>query len=88
MKDGFIRVAAATPQVKVADTRWNREQIEQIMKECSKEGVKILVFPELSITAYTCGDLFLQFPLIERAKEELKALAKASKGMDMLVFVL
>ena len=87
MKDGFIRVAAATPQVKVADTRWNREQIEQIMKECSKEGVKILVFPELSITAYTCGDLFLQFPLIERAKEELKALAKASKGMDMLVFV-
>ena len=86
MKDGFIRVAAATPQVKVADTRWNREQIEQIMKECSKEGVKILVFPELAITAYTCGDLFLQFPLIESAKEELKALAKASKGLDMLVF--
>ena len=86
MKDGFIRVAAATPQVKVADTRWNREQIEKIMKECSKEGVKILVFPELAVTAYTCGDLFLQFPLIESAKEELKALAKASKGLDMLVF--
>ena len=86
MKDGFIRVAAATPDVKVADTRWNREQIEKIMKECSQEGVKLLVFPELSITGYTCGDLFLQMSLIEQAKEELKALAEASKGLDMLVF--
>ncbi len=86
MKDGFIRVAAATPEGKVADTRWNREQIEMIMKECGEKGVKILVFPELSITGYTCGDLFLQFSLIEEAKKELKVLKEASKGLDMLVF--
>lgn len=85
MIDGFIRVAAATPKGRVADPQWNREQMEAIMETCSREGVKILVFPELAITGYTCGDLFLQFSLIRRAKEELRKLTEASKGLDMLV---
>lgn len=59
--------------------------MEAIMKTCSQEGVKILVFPELAITGYTCGDLFLQFSLIRRAKEELRKLMEASKGLDMVV---
>lgn len=85
MIDGFIRAAAATPKGKVADPQWNREQMEAIMKTCNREGVKILVFPELAITGYTCGDLFLQFSLIRKAKEELKKLIEATKGQDMLV---
>ncbi len=85
MIDGFIRVGAATPKGRVADPQWNREQMEAIMKTCSQEGVKILVFPELAITGYTCGDLFLQFSLIRRAKEELRKLMEASKGLDMVV---
>ena len=85
MIDGFIRVGAATPKGRVADPQWNREQMEAIMKTCSQEGVKILVFPELAIPGYTCGDLFLQFSLIRRAKEELRKLMEASKGLDMVV---
>lgn len=86
MTDGFIRVAAATPYVKVADVEFNREQIcEQIRAE-RKRGVKILVFPELSLTAYTCGELFLQKPLLHKTRVELKKLIQATEGDDMLVF--
>ena len=84
MKDGFVRVAAATPKVKVADPEWNRRQMEDIIESCRKEGVKLLVFPELGLTAYTCGDLFLQFPLLRKAREELKNLAEAAKDSGML----
>ena len=87
MNDGFIRVAAATPRVKVGDPEWNRERMEEIIESCRQEGVKLLVFPELSMTAYTCGDLFLQFALLRKAKEELKKLAEASKDSGMLIFV-
>ncbi len=86
MKDGFVRVAAATPKVKVADPEWNRRQMEDIIESCRKEGVKLLVFPELGLTAYTCGDLFLQFPLLRKAREELKNLAEAAKDSGMLIF--
>lgn len=87
MKDGFIRVAAATPDIKVADPVGNRENILKHIEEAKEKGAKILVFPELCLTAYTCGDLFLQDSLIESAKEELRKLADATKGMDMLIFV-
>lgn len=87
MRDGFIRVAAATPNIKVADPVGNRENILKHIEEAKAKGSKILVFPELCLTAYTCGDLFLQDSLIESAKEELGKLADATKGMDMLIFV-
>lgn len=87
MRDGFIRVAAATPDIKVADPVSNRESIWRNIENARFRGAKILVFPELCLTAYTCGDLFLQDTLIQSAKEELGNLVDATKGMDMLIFV-
>ena len=87
MKDGFIRVAAATPDLKVADPVFNREQTWKMMQEAAARDVKILVFPELGLTGYTCSDLFLQDTLIDQAKEELLWLLDASKDMDMLTFI-
>ena len=69
MKDGFIRVAAATPDLKVADPVFNREQTWKMMQEAAARDVKILVFPELGLTGYTCSDLFLQDTLIDQAKD-------------------
>ena len=87
MKDGFIRVAAATPKIKVADPVYNRKEIVKLMEEGAKEQVKLMVFPELCLTGYTCQDLFLQFPLLRKAKEELGEIVKASQELDMLLFV-
>ena len=87
MKDGFIRAAAATPTVKVADPVWNGEQILGMIQEGNKEGAKIMVFPELCLTAYTCGDLFLQDELLKRTREELEKLIDETAGMDMLIFI-
>lgn len=87
MKQGFIRVAAATPDIRVADPVYNAEKIYEIMQEGIKNHVKLMVFPELCLTAYTCGDLFLQSTLLNRAKEELEKLVDQTKGMDMLSFV-
>ena len=87
MKDGFIRVAAATPDIKVADPVYNAEKVWEMMEEGSAKGAKVMVFPELCLTGYTCGDLFLQDVLVEKAKDELKKLIKKTEGMDMLAFV-
>ena len=87
MFNGFIRVAAATPKIRVADPAYNAEQVIRLMKEGEKLQVKLMVFPELCLTGYTCQDLFLQFPLIRRAKEALAAVIEASKDVDMLIFV-
>ncbi len=87
MKHGYIRVAAATPDVKVADPRFNRENIVRLIREGVERKTKIMVFPELCLTAYTCGDLFGQDALLAGAKEELKVIAKETEGSDILVFV-
>lgn len=87
MKDGFIRVAAVTPEVKVADVEFNREKLCEKILEGRERHVKIMVFPELALTAYTCGDLFIQKPLISKTKEELKKLVDFTAGSDMLIFV-
>jgi len=87
MKDGFIKVSAVTPKIKVADPGFNGKQVLNDMKKEWKKKVKICVFPELCLTAYTCNDLFLQKILIDAAREELLKLVKASKDHDMLTFV-
>lgn len=87
MRQGFIKVAALTPKVKVADTTYNREQICMLIDEAQEKGAKILVFPELCITGYTCGDLFYQELLLREAKKELLAIAKYTERKDCLVFV-
>ena len=87
MKDGFIRVAAATPEIRVADCVYNTQKIMEFIQEGKEQGVKIIVFPELCITGYTCGDLFLQETLLSSALEQLQKLVEVSKGSDMLVAV-
>ena len=87
MRDGFIRVAAATPKVRVADPAYNREEIGRLLREAAGRQVKVLVFPELCLTAYTCGDLFLQDSLLREARRQLGLLVAESAGMDVLAFV-
>jgi NAD+ synthase (glutamine-hydrolysing) len=87
MKHGYIRVAAATPDVKVADPQFNRENIVRLIREGIERNTKIMVFPELCLTAYTCADLFGQDALLTKAKEELKVIAKETEGSDLLAFI-
>ena len=87
MKDGFIKVAAATPKIKVADPAYNTEEILKIIDETEKKGASILVFSELTISGYTCGDLFLQQLLLTECKNQLLRIVKATKKKDMLVVV-
>lgn len=87
MYDGFIKVAAATPQVRVADTEYNAEQIAAKMKEAADQGAALVVFPELSLTAYTCGDLFLQNTLIRGAEKGLEELLEYSHAFSMIAVV-
>ncbi len=86
MRHGFIKVAAVTPKVKVADTIFNTEQICQGIEEGVKEGAKVIVFPELCISGYTCGDLFLQERLLSSCREGLVKIADFTRGKDALVF--
>ena len=84
MRDGFIKVAAGTPQIRVADCRYNAEQIFTLMREADKQGVRVLALPELCLTGYTCGDLFLQDTLLRGAEEGLATILEATKHLDML----
>ena len=87
MKHGFIKVSSAAPNVGVADCVSNREKIYALVKEMEAEGSKIMVFPELALTGYTCSDLFLQGALIESALENLLILADETKTVDALIAV-
>ena len=87
MRDGFIKVAAVTPKIQVADVAYNTEQIRDLMEEAAGEGAKIIVFPELCLTGYTCGDLFTQEILLRQAENAVLELAEASKDKDALIFV-
>ena len=87
MKHGFIKVAAVTPDIRVADVAYNQEQIIEKMKEAAKLGAKLIVFPELCVTGYTCSDLFEHEILLNAAKQALFEIAEETKEIDALVFV-
>ena len=87
MRQGFVKVAAVTPKIRVADTGYNAKVICQSVKEAAEAGAKVIVLPELCITGYTCGDLFLQEKLLREAKEELLHIAAFTTDMDAIVFV-
>ena len=87
MKHGFIKVAAATPRVTVADCKANGEEILKAIHEMEKEHVKLMVFPEFCITGYTCHDLFLQRCLLDSAWDELLHIAEETRETDALIFV-
>ena len=87
MKDGFLKVAAAAPELRVADPEFNAGKIIESIAEAREKGVKLLVFPELALTGCTCGHLYFQRFLTNAAMEGLKRVAMATKGSDMLVIV-
>ena len=72
MKDGFVKAAAATPDIRVADVAYNTENICKMIDETVANGAKVIVFPELCVTGYTCSDLFMQDILLKEAKEALQ----------------
>ena len=87
MKNGFIKVAAATPDIRVADVEFNTQNIINAMEEAQKNGAKILVFPELCVTGYTCSDLFDHSVLLKASRKALLEIAENTNDKDMLVFV-
>ncbi len=87
MKDGFIKVGAATPKIKVADTEFNGDGIISCVKEAAEKGVKLLAFPELCITGYTCGDLFGQKTLIDAAEKQLYRIVEETQKLDIIFAV-
>lgn len=87
MRYGFVKVAAITPKIKVADTKYNGQLIRTYMKEAQKEGASLVVFPELVITGASCGDLFYQKKLLNAAKEELMQIVSASEYYTAVYFV-
>ncbi len=87
MRQGFIKTAAATPKIVVADCKANGEEILRLVREMAKEHAKLMVFPELCITGYTCGDLFSQRCLIESAWETVLHIAKETEEVDALIFI-
>ncbi len=87
MKNGFLKVAAATPAVALANTAANAEAHVSLAQKAYAEGVRVLVFPELSLTGATCGDLFVQDTLLQGAADALKAYLNATAELDMVSVV-
>ena len=87
MKQGFVKVASATPGIRVADPVYNARAICTQAKEAAEHGAKIIVFPELCITGYTCNDLFLQNLLLKKAKEVLFLISGETSWLGVLFFL-
>lgn len=87
MKFGYVKVCAATPEIRVADVKYNTQNIIKAIKESAESGSQLTVFPELCVCGYTCGDLFNQPALITACENALTEIAKATEGIKTLVFV-
>ncbi len=87
MKQGYFRVAAAVPHVNVADVAYNIEQIKAMSQELADKGVELIVFPELCVTAYTCGDLFHQETLLNSASVAIETLRDFTTGLNAVIIV-
>ena len=85
MRDGFIKVAAGTPEIRVADCAYNARQCIALIREAQGQSVKVLALPELCLTGYTCGDLFFQDTLLRGAEDALGQVLEATRPVDMLV---
>ena len=87
MKDGFIKAAALTPQIRVADPAYNAEQVIQAAVEADLEGVRLMVFPELCLVGYTAGDLLYQETLLSAAQSALRRVAEGTSSVGAILFV-
>ena len=85
MRDGFIKVAAATPEIKVAHCDYNAKACIELIEQAAEQGVKVLVLPELVLTGATCGDLFYQDTLLRGAENALNQVLEATAELDMVV---
>ncbi len=84
MKDGFLKIGAATPEIKVADCAYNADSIAGAIREAARQGVKLLALPELCVTGYTCGDLFFQGTLLNAAEAALERIAAQTADLDIV----
>ena len=84
---GFVRVAAASPALKVADCDYNTDEIIKLINKAEEDNISAIVFPELSITAYTCGDLFLQSLLLEEALKSLNRICDSTGNLSVVAVV-
>ncbi|MBR5794495.1 MAG: NAD(+) synthase [Anaerotignum sp.] len=84
---GYVRVGAAVPRLKLADCTYNKEQIVAMAKEAAVKGIRVLTFPELCITGYTCADLFMQRPLLVAAEKTIKAIASETADLNIFIVV-
>ena len=87
MNYGFVRIAAAVPRVKVAAPLWNIQRIEALAAQAEGKGAQVVVFPELSVTGYTCQDLFHQQTLLQEAERAMLQLLEFSRGLDIIIVV-
>lgn len=87
MRQGFVKVAAATPNVRVADVAYNRQEICKAIDEATAEGAKLVVLPELCLTGYTCGDLFAQEILLKQTESALQEIVAHSETKDALIIL-
>ena len=87
MKYGFIKACAVSPSLRVADCAYNAEMTIEAMKKAAQDGCQLAVFPELGVTGYTCGDLFLQQPLLTAAEASLREILNASEGLNLVALV-
>ncbi len=87
MKHGYVKVAAGVPFVKVADCFYNIDRMEAMLRQAADRQVELLTFPELGVTGYTCGDLFLQPYLLEEAEEAVSRLAERTADLSLLYIV-
>ncbi|MCR4907698.1 MAG: NAD(+) synthase [Lachnospiraceae bacterium] len=87
MKDGWLKAAAVTPEVKVADPFFNAGEIIRASREAAERGAKLIAFPELSLSGYTCGDLFLQETLLKGCLEALERIRKETASIDALIIL-
>ena len=87
MRDGFVKVAVGTPEIRVADCAHNAQACIALMRQAAEQGVKVLCLPELCLTGYTCGDLFLQDTLLRGAEEALGQVLAATEELDLFLAV-
>ena len=87
MKNGFVKVASASPVIRVADTDYNAGRVIEMIQKAASSGVRVLAFPELTLTGCSCYDLFTHRVLLDGAKDALLRVTDATAGLDMLTFV-
>ena len=87
MNYGFIKACAVSPALRVADCPYNAQETIEAMQQAAEDGCQLTVFPELGLTGYTCGDLFLQQPLLDAAEAALREILKASEALQLVALV-